>query len=121
MLESQCTSCSITADRSGYWTPQLYYHHSNESFEEVPNSQMLIYYLARGPDSSINKTIPFPYGFQMLSGNPFLRVFDNQTLTWDNFTAIAERVSYNCIDATYGASKPSTPYTIPYLIANAVH
>lgn len=40
----------------------------------------------------------------MLSGNPYLRVFDNQTLTWDNSTPIAERVSYNCIDNAVGGS-----------------
>lgn len=107
MLQSTCTSCAVQADRSGYWTPQLYYQHTNGSFEEVPNNEMLVYYLARGPDSVINKTVPFPKGFQMLSGNPYLRVFDNQTRTWDGSSAIAERVSYNCIDATAGSSKLS--------------
>ena len=37
LQEAKCTSCSIQADKSAYWTPQLYYLHSNGEYEEVPN------------------------------------------------------------------------------------
>jgi hypothetical protein len=86
---------------------ELYYQHANGSFQDVPNGEMLIYYLARGPDSYINTTKTFPNNFRMLSGDPFKRVYDDQTLTWDNSTAIAQRVSFNCIDAAAGSSKPT--------------
>jgi hypothetical protein len=42
---STCSSCEIQADKSAYWTPQLYYSHSNGSFEEVPNEGMTVYYV----------------------------------------------------------------------------
>jgi hypothetical protein len=35
MQESACTSCQVGADKSGYWTPALYFRHANGSFEEV--------------------------------------------------------------------------------------
>jgi hypothetical protein len=42
---SNCSSCEIQADKSAYWTPQLYYAHSNGTFEEVPNYGMTVYYV----------------------------------------------------------------------------
>ena len=48
LRNASCTSCEIQADKSGYWTPQLYYRHSNGSFEEVPAGGMVVYYLGRG-------------------------------------------------------------------------
>jgi hypothetical protein len=42
---SNCSSCEIKADKSAYWTPQLYYAHSNGSFESVPNYGMTVYYV----------------------------------------------------------------------------
>jgi hypothetical protein len=77
---SSCTSCEVQADKSGYWTPQLYYQHSNGSFEEVPNSGMVVYYLGRG-DNRTNIQ-PFPPGFRMLSGDAGARSYDNSTLTF---------------------------------------
>lgn len=44
---STCSSCEIQADKSAYWTPQLYYAHSNGSFEEVPNEGMTVYYVGK--------------------------------------------------------------------------
>ena len=45
LLTSTCSSCQIQADKSAYWTPQLYYAHNNGSFEEVPNEGMTVYYV----------------------------------------------------------------------------
>jgi len=36
LVTSNCTSCSITEDKSAYWTPRLYFQHDNGTFEEVP-------------------------------------------------------------------------------------
>ena len=35
LLASNCTSCAIDKDRSVYWTPLLYFQHSNGTFERV--------------------------------------------------------------------------------------
>lgn len=42
---STCTSSLAKADKSNYWTPQLYFKHSNGTFEEVPLFYMKVYYL----------------------------------------------------------------------------
>jgi hypothetical protein len=36
LLNSDCTSCSITQDRSVYWTPPLYFENDNGTFTLVP-------------------------------------------------------------------------------------
>ncbi len=35
LLASNCTSCAIDRDHSVYWTPLLYFRHSNGTFEKV--------------------------------------------------------------------------------------
>lgn len=35
LLASECTSCAVDKDRSVYWTPLLYFRHSNGTFEKV--------------------------------------------------------------------------------------
>lgn len=99
MRQSSCTSCEVQADKSGYWTPQLYYQHIDGTFEEVPNTGMTVYYLGRGDVPNIK---PFPPGFQMLSGNMFARSYDNATMTWGNSTfpprPVADRVSFVCLN-----------------------
>ncbi|KAJ9631628.1 hypothetical protein H2203_000027 [Taxawa tesnikishii (nom. ined.)] len=98
LLNSQCTSCEIGADKSAYWTPLLYYSHPNGSFEEVPHSGSVVYYLSRGPNAE--KLTNFPKGFMMLSGDKSLRSFNNAT-TWGNATypprALGEAVTFQCI------------------------
>ena len=37
LLKSDCTSCSVTQDKSAYWTPPLYFVDSNGKAEMVPN------------------------------------------------------------------------------------
>lgn len=41
---STCSSCEVQADKSIYWTPQLYFAHGNGTFEEVLNFGMTVYY-----------------------------------------------------------------------------
>jgi Domain of unknown function (DUF1996) len=36
VLASNCTSCAIDKDRSVYWTPLLYFQHTNGTFQKVP-------------------------------------------------------------------------------------
>lgn len=110
MVNSECSSCEIGADKSAYWTPLLYYWYPNGSFYEVPHSGSVVYYLARGPNA--NSTVPFPEGLQILSGNKAARSYDNETLTWGNATypgrPIADRVSFACLTA--GPLPPNQPY-----------
>ena len=35
LRESDCTSCAVTQDKSAYWTPALYFMHTNGSAELV--------------------------------------------------------------------------------------
>ncbi|KAK0512548.1 hypothetical protein JMJ35_004565 [Cladonia borealis] len=104
LQQSNCTSCEIQKDKSAYWTPQLYYHLSNGSFEEVPNQGMTVYYLGRGNNAANIK--PFPEGFRMLSGNAAARSYNTQNLTYQNVRPIADRVSFACLQANPSAETP---------------
>ena len=108
LLNSACTSCEITADKSAYWTPTLYYSYPNGSFYEVPHSGAVAYYLGRGPNT--NKTVAFPPGLNILSGDKSARSYDSQTYTWGNATypgrPVADRVSFACLDTLPKAEKP---------------
>lgn len=107
LRESECTSCTIQADKSAYWTPGLYFHHANGSYEEVPNTGMAVYYLGRGSDPWGNLTAnPFPPGLKMLSGNNTARTQDLTTMTWGNATypprLVSEAITMVCINYTPG-------------------
>lgn len=120
MRQSKCTSCEIGADKSGYWTPQLYYQRANGSFQDVPNNGMVVYYLGRG-DNRANMQ-PFPPGFRMLSGNALARSYDNQTMTFNNNTVsgrpVADRVSFACLDSAN--QYPETPGMIHTSCSNGL-
>ncbi|KAI2464975.1 WSC-domain-containing protein [Annulohypoxylon bovei var. microspora] len=104
LLGSRCTSCEIQDDKSAYWTPQLYYEHANGSFEEVPNGGTVVYYLGRGDNSS--NIEPFPPGFKMVSGDPYLRSNDTTSFTYSDSShsgrLISDRVSFNCLNSSGG-------------------
>ncbi|KAL9098234.1 MAG: hypothetical protein Q9163_006073 [Psora crenata] len=104
LQQADCTSCEIQADKSAYWTPQLYYQHSNGKFEMVGNQCMTVYYLGRG-DNAANITA-FPPGFRMVSGNPLLRSYDDSTMTYNNARPIADSISFACMDTS---PMPETP------------
>ncbi|KAL8903608.1 MAG: hypothetical protein Q9207_003810 [Kuettlingeria erythrocarpa] len=95
LLQSNCTSCEIQDDKSAYWTPLLYYQHSNGSFEEVAHGGMTVYYLGRGDDRNIQ---PFPPGFRMVSGKASARSYDQKALIPGTQRPIADRVSFACLD-----------------------
>ncbi|KAL8817351.1 MAG: hypothetical protein Q9191_008162, partial [Dirinaria sp. TL-2023a] len=109
LQQSNCTSCEIGADKSAYWTPILYYHHANGSFEEVPNDGMTVYYLGRGN----NKTNiqPFPPGFRMLSGIPSLRSYDTQNLIPGSNRPKADRASFACLETAPSKEQPGMTRT----------
>jgi len=102
---AECTSCRVTADRSNYWVPELFYHDSsNNSFTPVDNSGALIYYLQRGQNDS-TEIFPFPEGFRMVSGNPSLRSFDEDSMDQTSQEYLAQKaVTFTCL----GTSNPST-------------
>ncbi|KAH9905697.1 WSC domain-containing protein [Xylariomycetidae sp. FL2044] len=104
LLASRCTSCEVQADKSAYWTPQLYYQYRNGSLVDVPNGGTVVYYLGRGENRS--NTEPFPPGFRMLSGNPYLRSNDTNTMTYSDPSKripgrlVSDRVSFACLDSS---------------------
>lgn len=97
LLQAKCSSCEIQDDKSAYWTPSLYYHHSNGTFEEVPNGGMAVYYEGRGDDRNLQ---PFPAGFRMVSGNNYARSYNPNALIPGSDRPIADRVSFACLDGT---------------------
>ena len=104
-MTSNCTTCEIQADKSAYWTPQLYFSFTNGSFTPVPNGGTVVYYLGRGDNAS--SIVPFPPDFKMISGDATARTYDNTTLTYLNTRPIADRTSFACID--YNHPSPETP------------
>ena len=36
LMESSCSSCAVTQDRSAYWTPPLYFLDDNGTYTLVP-------------------------------------------------------------------------------------
>ncbi|KAI9818427.1 MAG: hypothetical protein M1827_000486 [Pycnora praestabilis] len=107
MQEASCTSCEISKDKSGYWTPLLYYEHKDGTFEEVAAPGMTVYYLGRGDDAA--NIQPFPPGFRMLSGSAAARSYDNATLTaTTGGRPVSDRVSFNCLD--YNNPQPEQPW-----------
>jgi hypothetical protein len=120
LLDSECTSCEIEADKSAYWTPLLYYQYPNGSFTDVPHGGSVIYYLGRGPDE--NFTIPYPAGFQMLTGDKSARSYDNVTMTYGTADYpgrnIADRISFVCLPD--GPPLPEYPYMFNTTCANGM-
>ncbi|KAJ5960959.1 uncharacterized protein N7479_008109 [Penicillium vulpinum] len=70
LMYSNCTSSLVDADKSNYWTPSLYFQHSNGSFLSVPMFYMNVYYFFEPTDDEIK---PFPVGLRMFIGNASLR------------------------------------------------
>jgi hypothetical protein len=111
LVNSECTSCEISQDKSAYWTPNLYYQHPNGSFEEVYHDGSVVYYLARGQNA--NNIISFPKGFQMLSGNKALRAANQSGMTWGNASypnrPISDAVSFACLSEGGSPETPNMP------------
>ncbi|KAF8243576.1 hypothetical protein K440DRAFT_656164 [Wilcoxina mikolae CBS 423.85] len=72
---SDCTSCKVTEDKSGYWAPNLYWEKPDGTLQSLEQKGgMLVYYLLRGENVE-----PFPKDLRMIAGDGRLRNF-----TWDD-------------------------------------
>jgi len=98
---SECTSCRVTADSSNYWVPNLWYQAENKSLTPLETGGALIYYLQRGDEGE--EILPFPKDFQMVSGTPSLRSFDDSDTTSQAYLA-QKAITFTCL----GTSNPST-------------
>lgn len=87
---------------SNYWTPELYVHMKDGTFQPVPvmgdpldiNGGMTVYYLQRpGPGENLTA---FPPGFRMLAGDTAKRT--------GGFDLATQGISYACL----GANQPET-------------
>ncbi|KIM21268.1 hypothetical protein M408DRAFT_333579 [Serendipita vermifera MAFF 305830] len=70
MRSSSCSSVEIPEDKSGYWSPAVYYHVRDGSYKLLKSSYM-VYYLHRG--SNIKA---FPKGFRMIAGSAVKNTVD---------------------------------------------
>ncbi|KAH7929788.1 hypothetical protein BV22DRAFT_1001996 [Leucogyrophana mollusca] len=105
---SSCTSCEVTQDLSNYWFPKLYFHDKTaNTYEEVANGGLLIYYQNRGDGDVSNGGTglkAFPAGFRMISGNPALRT-KKYTEGEGSQGELAERaIQWSCLRYTTNSS-----------------
>ncbi|KAI9750831.1 MAG: hypothetical protein M4579_006293 [Chaenotheca gracillima] len=71
LLDSSCTSCSVKQDKSVYWTPIMYFQHTDGSMEMVQQAMpFLAYYWLFGDNVKA-----FPKGFSMIAGDTKQREF----------------------------------------------
>ena len=86
----------------------------------MPHGGSVVYYLARGPNAE--HVVPYPKGFQILSGDKAARSYDNVTKTWGNAEypgrPIADRVSFVCLPD--GPPLPEYPYMFNTTCANGM-
>ncbi|KAJ5383980.1 hypothetical protein N7517_001891 [Penicillium concentricum] len=102
LLYSNCTSSLVDADKSNYWTPSLYFQHSNGSFLSVPMFYMNVYYFFEPTDDEIK---PFPLGLRMFIGNASLRTPPQDAANvLDTNQGPIQPVQWTC---------PRTSYNIP--------
>ncbi|KAJ5191927.1 uncharacterized protein N7498_010912 [Penicillium cinerascens] len=104
LLESSCTSCAVEQDMSAYWTPALYFMHTNGSAELVEEvGGMLAYYLLYG-----ESVTAFPDNFRMLAGDSLQRNFtwpipDPPKSSWsgaqESQAALRQKaIGFNCLN-----------------------
>ncbi|KAF2841283.1 hypothetical protein M501DRAFT_928723 [Patellaria atrata CBS 101060] len=114
LLDSECSSCAVTADKSAYWHPVLTFQHANGSFEAVRQvGGILVYYLLHGENIQA-----FPKGFQMLSGDTRLRNFslpvpDPPIAEWrgdaaEQWALRQKALGFNCLN--YGRDAEASLY-----------
>ncbi|KAL8771573.1 MAG: hypothetical protein Q9209_003016 [Squamulea sp. 1 TL-2023] len=108
LLQAPCSSCEIQDDKSAYWTPSLYYQHSNGSFEEVPNNGMAVYYEGRGDNRNLQA---FPEGFRMVSGNKLSRSYNKNKLIPGGNRPVSDVVNFACLDGHDGKETPNMAKT----------
>ncbi|KAH7097284.1 WSC-domain-containing protein [Auriculariales sp. MPI-PUGE-AT-0066] len=87
-----CSTCLPVADKSAYWTPNLWFQAQNGSFHRVDQvGGATIYYLQRY-NSDGDKTLrAFPPGFRMIAGNMTRRNYDPDVLSH-------RAITHRCLD-----------------------
>ncbi|KAL1683901.1 hypothetical protein EV122DRAFT_200865 [Schizophyllum commune] len=104
LRESECTSVPIDEDKSAYWTANLWFHWANGSMSSVSGGNvMCVRPSMRSQRNAADylfsdesgKTTAFPDGFQMISGNPSLRTFDENSVA-------QKAITYLCLDFDTG-------------------
>ncbi|GAA5824177.1 hypothetical protein JCM11251_001553 [Rhodosporidiobolus azoricus] len=105
--ESKCASCMVKQDMSNYWTPALYFAHANGSVTMVEQVGLLVYYLQRFNDKDQHPIKAFPPGFRMLTGNPYLRSYNDSS-------PMAKQIGCNCLGGEQPTRRPELPaYNCP--------
>ena len=114
LLSSTCTTSPVTADKSNYWAPAMYFvNHSTApaTFSRI-HSSFNIYYLPRGLETEngngIGDVKAFPPGFKMVAG-------DNGRNTYNASSFSDQAISWVCLDynnpAVNGKETPGFPST----------
>ncbi|QSZ31120.1 hypothetical protein DSL72_000683 [Monilinia vaccinii-corymbosi] len=116
LMASNCTSCSVTQDKSAYWTPSIYFKNAaTGKFQLVEQvGGMLAYYLLYGDNIKA-----FPKGFSMIAGDNEQRNFsypvpDVDKSSWNqapyNTQSFLKQVAlgFNCLN--YGAPPEPSLY-----------
>jgi len=101
IFNSNCTTCSITIDKSVYWVPDLYYQWPNKSLSLVPQGGLTVYYPSRqGSGAQANPAWQaIPPGLRIVAGSPTRRTY--------NASIVSQKaISYACLSST--SSGPET-------------
>eukprot|EP01111_Echinosteliopsis_oligospora_P019213 TRINITY_DN916_c0_g1_i1.p1 TRINITY_DN916_c0_g1~~TRINITY_DN916_c0_g1_i1.p1 ORF type:complete len:568 (-),score=115.52 TRINITY_DN916_c0_g1_i1:44-1747(-) len=101
IMKSNCTTCSITIDKSVYWIPDLYYQWPNGSLSLVPTGGLTVYYPSRSGsgDQAKPQWKAFPPGLRIVAGSPTRRTY--------NASNVAHKaISYACLSSS--SSGPET-------------
>ncbi|KAJ5737675.1 uncharacterized protein N7483_002800 [Penicillium malachiteum] len=129
LRESNCTSCGVLQDMSAYWTPALYFMHTNGTAQVVTEvGGMLAYYLLYGENIQA-----FPNNFRMVAGDPFQRNFtwpipDPPKSSWSGAQVSQEAlrqkaIGFNCLNYNEAAEGSLMRHYMPskeYLDENCV-
>lgn len=138
LVASESTSCAVTADKSAYWTPNVYFQDDTTGkWEAVDNvGGMLAYYFLNAAPDGGNITA-FPAGFQMIAGDKDRRNYTVGDSTFDqpdppksewaalgqtSQTDLAQRaLGFNCLDYSKTAEGSLYRHFLPskdYIDAN---
>ncbi|KAI5283781.1 hypothetical protein KEM54_001854 [Ascosphaera aggregata] len=119
LRKADCTSCAVKEDKSAYWTPSLYFQHTNGSTEIVPQvGGLLAYYLLYGQNVKA-----FPKGFRMLAGDQQQRNFtlpfpDPPKSMWKGietteFALMQKAIGFNCLNYAKAPEPSLYRHTLP--------
>lgn len=61
---AHCSTARLSADKSSYWTPLMYFINRNGTYSAMTNTYRIYYFL----DYAHGKLTPFPQGFRMIAG-----------------------------------------------------